>query len=111
VHRFSRGEVQRSRKKVIEINHFLDIQREQFEDLQTLLLNAVASLVPSKVEPSETKQKPGSQSAVPQPPAKDGKDVPATDAVPSKTSASDADAHANCAVEIETKGENEKSAD
>lgn len=111
MHCFPRGEVQRSRERVIEINHFLDIQREQFEDLQTLLLNAVASLIPSEEEHNETKQKPGSQTAVPQPLAKDDKDAPATNAVLSKTSTLDAAVDANSAVEPETKGENKKSAD
>jgi hypothetical protein len=110
-HCFPRGEVQRSRERVIEINHFLDIQREQYEDLQTLLLNAVASLMPSEEEHSEIQQKPGPQTAVPQPLAKDGKDAPPTNAVLSKTSTMDAAAEADSAVEPETKGENKKSAD
>lgn len=105
-HCFRRGEVQRSRQRVIEINHFLDIQREQFEDLQTLLLNAVASLLPSEEEHSETEQKPG-----PQPLARDSKDAPSTNAVLSKTSTTDATADANSAVEPETKGENKKPVD
>lgn len=103
--------MQRSRQRVIEINHFLDIQREQFEDLQTLLLNAVASLLPSEEEHSETEQKLGPQTAVPQPLARDSKDAPSTNAVLSKTSTTDAIVDANSAVEPETKGENKKPAD
>lgn len=34
-----REEVLRNRAKVLEINHFLDIQREEFEDLQDVMLS------------------------------------------------------------------------
>jgi hypothetical protein len=96
MHHFSRGEVQRSRKKVTEISHFLDVQKEQFEHLQALLPHAAASRVPSEEEPSETKQRAGSHTAaVPQPLERDGKDAPAAISV----------------VGPETKGENRKSAD
>jgi DNA replication initiation complex subunit (GINS family) len=108
VHCSPRGEVKRSREGVIEISHFLDMQREQFEDLHTLLLNAVASLMPSEEEHSETKQKPQPQTAVPQQLAKDSKDPPATNTVRSETSTADAAADANSAVEPETKGETKK---
>jgi hypothetical protein len=96
MHYVSRGEEQRSRKKVIEISHFLDIQKQQFEDLQTLLQNAVASLVPSEEEPHETKQRAGPHTAaVPQPLQTDGRDTPAAISV----------------VDSETERENRNSAD
>ena len=44
----SKGEIQRCGKEVTEISHLLNIQKEEFEDLQNLLLNAVASLAPSE---------------------------------------------------------------
>jgi hypothetical protein len=112
MHRFSRSEVQRSRKKVIEISHFLDNQREQFEDLQTLLLNAMGSLVPSEEEPGVTKQWARSLAAGPQPPEQYGKDVPAADAVSlSGTSTVGTAADASSAVDSKTEGENLMSAE
>ena len=50
---FSRGEIQRCRKKVTETGHFLDIQKEEFEDLQNLLLNVTASPAPSEAASGE----------------------------------------------------------
>lgn len=33
---FSRDEISRNRGKVLEINHFLDIQREEFDELHAM---------------------------------------------------------------------------
>lgn len=33
---YYRDEISRNRMKVLEINHFLDIQREEFEEIQAI---------------------------------------------------------------------------
>jgi hypothetical protein len=74
---------------VIEINHFLDIQREEFEDLQALSLIAMASPVPAEGTPAETEESSGLQTAVPQVTNEEGEDAAATDTVPSESSATE----------------------
>ena len=93
---FSRGEIQRCRKKVIEICHFLDVQKEEFEDLQNLLLNAMASLASSEEASGEMEEISDYQMAVPEPQEEeeeeeeehDDDDAP-TDYMPSETLATD----------------------
>ena len=82
---FSRGEIQRCRKKVTEISHFLDIQKEEFEDLQNLLLNAVASLAPSEGASGEMEEISDNEMTVPEPPQDDGGDIAHADIVPFET--------------------------
>jgi hypothetical protein len=86
---FSRGEIQRSRKKVTEIGHFLDIQKEEFEDLQNLLLNAVASLAPSEGASGEMEEISDNEMTVPEPPQEDGGDIVPAVCVPSETTTTD----------------------
>jgi hypothetical protein len=74
---------------VTEISHFLDIQKEEFEDLQNLLLNAVASLAPSQGASGEMEEISDYQKAVPEPPQEDGEDVVPADRVPSETFTTD----------------------
>jgi hypothetical protein len=85
---FSRGEIQRCRKKVTEIGHFLDIQKEEFEDLQNLLLNAVASVAPSEGASGELEEISDKEMTVPEPPQEDG-DIAPADLVPSETTTTD----------------------
>jgi len=86
---FSRGEIQRCRKKVTEIGHFLDIQKEEFEDLQNLLLNAVASLAPSEGASGEMEEISDNEMTVPEPPQEDGGDIAPADIVPPETTTTD----------------------
>jgi hypothetical protein len=74
---------------VIEIGHFLDIQKEEFEDLQNLLLNAVESLAPSEGACGEMEEISDYQMAVAEPPQEEGEDVVPADCVPSETLATD----------------------
>jgi hypothetical protein len=80
---FSRGEIQWCRKKVTEISHFLDIQKEEFEDLQNLLLNAVASLAPSEEASGEMEEISDNEMTAPEPPQENGEDNVPADRVPS----------------------------
>ena len=84
---FSRGEIQRCRKKVTEISHFLDIQKEEFEDLQNLLLNAVASLAPSEGASGEMEEI--SDNEITEPPQEDGGDNASAECVPPETTPTD----------------------
>jgi hypothetical protein len=79
---------------VTEIGHFLDIQKEEFEDLQNLLLNAVASLAPSEGASGEMEEISDNEMTVPEPPQEGGYIAPA-DIVPSETTTTDI-APANC---------------
>ena len=74
-----------------EICHFLDIQKEEFEDIQNLLLNAVASLAPSEGATGEMEEISDNDMTVPGPPQEDGGDVPAV-CMPSETTTS----HCTC---------------
>jgi hypothetical protein len=84
---------------VIEICHFLDVQKEEFEDLQNLLLNAMASLASSEEASGEMEEISDYQMAVPEPQEEeeeeeeahdddDDDDAP-TDYMPSETLATD----------------------
>ena len=86
---FSRAEIQRCRKKVTEISHFLDIQKEEFEDLQNLLLNAAASLAPSEEASGEMEDISGNEMTVPKPPQEDGRDIAPAVCVPSENTTTD----------------------
>jgi hypothetical protein len=82
---FSRGEIQRCRKKVTEIGHFLDIQKEEFEDLKNLLLNAVASLASSEAASREMDEISDNETTVPEPPQEDGRDIAPAVCIPPET--------------------------
>ena len=86
---FSRGEIQRCRKKVTEIGHFLDIQKEEFEDLQNLLLNAVASLAPSEAASAEMEEISDDEMTASERPQEDGRDIAPVDSVPSENMTTD----------------------
>lgn len=69
---------------MIEINHFLDIQREEFEDLQASSLIAMTSPLPA-----ETVETSGPQTAVPQDTKEEGEDATTTDTEPPESSATE----------------------
>lgn len=69
---------------MIEINHFLDIQREESEDLQASSLIAMTSPLPA-----ETVESSGPQTAVPQDTKEEGEDATTTDTEPPESSATE----------------------
>jgi len=86
---FSRGEIQRCRKKVTEIGHFLDIQKEEFEDLQNLLLNVTASPAPSEAASGEMEEISDDEMTASERPQEDGRDIAPVDSVPSENMTTD----------------------
>jgi hypothetical protein len=74
---------------VTEIGHFLDIQKEEFEDLQNLLLNAVASLATSEAETGEMEETSDNEMSVPESPQEDGGDIAPAVCVPPETTTTD----------------------
>lgn len=95
---------------MIEINHFLDIQREELEDIQALFLRAMASPVPPEGTLAKTEKISELQTAVPEVMGEESEDSPAADTVPSVSSASDADTKSTASSETEygSDAENDK---
>jgi len=71
-------------KEVTEIGNLLDIQKEEFEDLQNLLLNVVASLAPSEGAYAEMEEISDNEMTVSEPPQEDSRDIASAVCVPSE---------------------------